>query len=62
MISQRPGAPSRLELGPRYAKILSALLAKGKLSASPILLLPNGLAGVETGFQYYVDGKVRTFT
>lgn len=40
-------------------KLANDILATGKLSPSPTLIMPKGLASVPEGFRYMMDGKVR---
>ncbi|KAJ6629375.1 dehydrogenase [Mycena sp. CBHHK59/15] len=58
LISDRPNAPSRLALAPVYAKLVTELLGAGKLVPTPIMVMPNGLASVNDGFAYMMEGKV----
>ncbi|KAI0312303.1 dehydrogenase, partial [Amylostereum chailletii] len=58
LVVDRPGSPSYLANGPTYAKLISDLLAGGKLKPSPILVMPKGLESVADGFKYMMDGKV----
>jgi len=44
--------------GKKAAKLLTDLLAAGKLRPGPIKLMPKGLASVEEGFEYMLAGKV----
>lgn len=51
--------PAVKERSVRFGKLLSDVLATGKVKPNPVLLLPNGLAGVQDGYQYMAEGKVR---
>ncbi|KAK7035342.1 hypothetical protein VNI00_011873 [Paramarasmius palmivorus] len=44
--------------GKTYAKLISKLLAEGKLQLGPVKLFPNGLSGVVKGMEYSRLGKV----
>ncbi|KAJ7591663.1 dehydrogenase [Mycena floridula] len=46
------------ELGRKLGKILSDLLAAGKLKTTPVKLVPNGLADVQEWIEYQKEGKV----
>jgi hypothetical protein len=47
--------------GVKYAGLLSELLAQGKLKPTPVLIMPKGLASVNDGFKYMIDGKAGSF-
>lgn len=53
--------PEHHENAIRFAKLISDVLATGKVKPSPVKLFPNGLASVKDGFKYMIDGKVRKF-
>ncbi|KZT64509.1 GroES-like protein [Daedalea quercina L-15889] len=44
--------------GIQYAKLISKLLSEGKLKPIPIKMFPNGLQGVQDGFEYMRAGEV----
>lgn len=50
--------PEQRAFAIRAAKLISDLLAAGKLRPSPVKVLPNGLASVKDGFEYMISGKV----
>ncbi|KAI0028449.1 dehydrogenase [Vararia minispora EC-137] len=55
----RPGSGvSYVEDGPKYAKMITDLIAQGKLKPAPILIMSKGLASVSEAFQYMMEGKV----
>ncbi|KAI0028448.1 dehydrogenase [Vararia minispora EC-137] len=57
--AQRPDTGvSYIADGPKYAKLVTDLLAQGKLKPAPVLVMPKGLASVNDGFKYMIDGKV----
>ncbi|KAI0067103.1 dehydrogenase [Artomyces pyxidatus] len=51
--------PREYELGELFVKYVNDALASGHLKPNPLLIIPNGLAGVQEGFQYMISGKVR---
>lgn len=52
-----PAHPDQYDFGVKSAKLLSDLLAAGKLKPGPIKMMPNGLASVKDGFEYMQSGK-----
>ncbi|KAF8491583.1 dehydrogenase [Russula emetica] len=44
--------------GKWYVDLFKQILATGKVKPVPVLIQPNGLAGVKDGLQYMQDGKV----
>lgn len=53
-----PAKASHREFGIKASKLLSSLLADGKLKPSKINVFPKGLASVGDGFEYMKSGKV----
>ncbi|KAI9439436.1 dehydrogenase [Russula earlei] len=41
-----------------YIDLLSKILSTGNIKPNPVLIQPNGIAGVKDGLQYMVEGKV----
>lgn len=58
----RPFSPTQEDLvhGVKMWKLAQDILDTGKLKPSPTLIMPKGLASVQDGFKYMMDGKVRT--
>jgi len=54
-----PAIPEHRELGKRFGKLLTDLLAEGKLRTTPLKLVPNGVADVQQWIDYQKEGKVR---
>ncbi|TFY82387.1 hypothetical protein EWM64_g1615, partial [Hericium alpestre] len=52
--------PAEIERGTVYAKLWTDILSKDMVQLAPINLLPDGLAGVEKGFEYMMEGKRKT--
>ena len=48
--------------GKEYAKLITNLLATGKVRPNATTILPKGLASVPEGMQYMRDGKVSDFS
>jgi len=44
--------------GQWYVDLLERILATGQVKTNPVLIQPNGIAGVKDGLQYMQDGKV----
>ena len=53
-----PAHPDQYDFGIKSAKLLSDILAAGKLKPGPIKMMTNGLASVKDGFEYMQSGKV----
>ncbi|KAH9914755.1 chaperonin 10-like protein [Fomitopsis serialis] len=53
-----PAVEEHRQSAMEYAKLISALLAKGKLKPVPVKVFPNGLQSVHDGFEYMGAGKV----
>jgi NADPH:quinone reductase-like Zn-dependent oxidoreductase len=53
-----PGDPSHYADGTKFNKLITRLLAEGKLKPGPIKMFSKGLASVHEGFMYMVSGKV----
>jgi hypothetical protein len=46
------------DFGNKSSKLISKLLAEGKLTPAPVRVWPNGLSGVPEGLEYMKAGKV----
>lgn len=50
--------PDHYELGKKFGRLMSELLAAGTLMPNPVKVVPNGLADVQEWIQYQKEGKV----
>ncbi|TDL22505.1 zinc-binding oxidoreductase ToxD [Rickenella mellea] len=53
-----PADAGAYELGKKFSKLISDVLATGKVKPIPVKLMPNGLASVKEGFEYMKEGHV----
>ncbi|THV06340.1 dehydrogenase [Dendrothele bispora CBS 962.96] len=53
-----PTSTEMVEFGTKSSKLISKLLAEGKLTPAPIKIYPSGLASVPEGLEYMKSGKV----
>ena len=58
MPAKLPADPGKHEFGVKAARLLTELLAAGKIRPGPTKLMPNGLRSVKEGFEYMENGKV----
>jgi hypothetical protein len=54
-------APAQSEIvskGKEWCKLISKLLAEKKFKTAPTKIFPKGLASVQDGFKYMIEGNV----